>query len=127
MVGVAGIEPATLGTPCRCATKLRYTPSECKSKFFGKKGKAYRLTQVLFDGFKLAQYLVKQNVYLGADPLLIGFFFKLFLGASDCKTLLVKHIFDFNYGVNGFTVIESLRLSPDRGYLFEFTLPERTV
>ena len=40
MVGVAGLEPATLGTPCRCATKLRYTPYECYGKFlYGKRGR----------------------------------------------------------------------------------------
>lgn len=26
MVGVRGFEPPTTGTPCRCATRLRYTP-----------------------------------------------------------------------------------------------------
>jgi hypothetical protein len=40
MVGVAGIEPATLGTPCRCATKLRYTPYEYMEIYNGKQGKA---------------------------------------------------------------------------------------
>ena len=28
MVGVAGFEPATLWSQTRCATRLRYTPSE---------------------------------------------------------------------------------------------------
>ena len=28
MVGVIGFEPTTLGTPCRCATRLRYTPKK---------------------------------------------------------------------------------------------------
>ena len=27
LVGVTGFEPATPCTPCRCATKLRYTPT----------------------------------------------------------------------------------------------------
>src|SRR3990167_8427917 len=123
MVGVAGIEPATLGTPCRCATKLRYTPCECYGRFLWKEGEANKLAQVLLNGFQFAQYFMQQNVYLSADPLLVGFFFKLLIGARNRKTLLIKHIFNLNYRMYGLTVIKSLRLSPDRGYLFEFTLP----
>ncbi len=28
LVGVRGFEPPTTGTPCRCATRLRYTPNQ---------------------------------------------------------------------------------------------------
>ena len=105
MVGVAGIEPATLGTPCRCATKLRYTPCECYGKFLWKEGEANKLTQVLLDGFQFAQYFMQQNVYFSADTFLISFFFELLLGASYRKTLLIKHIFNLNYRVYGFTVV----------------------
>src|SRR3954462_3931118 len=31
VVGVAGFEPATPSSRTRCATRLRYTPTECRS------------------------------------------------------------------------------------------------
>lgn len=74
-------------------------------KIVWKMGEANDLTQVLLNGFQLAQYFMKQNVYLSADTLLIGFFFELFLGARYRKILIIKHIFNLYYRVNGFTVI----------------------
>ena len=35
MVGARGFEPPTTGTPCRCATRLRYAP---KKEYIGKIG-----------------------------------------------------------------------------------------
>ena len=57
VVGVAGLEPATPGSPSRCATSLRYTPNGQKNLVVDSADKD--LTQILLYRFKLTQNFVQ--------------------------------------------------------------------